>query len=169
MTMSTIDAFLVFYFLMIIIAFKTSELYWVQRECFSAESHTSRTQFPWCELMIETVCLFKCELEGFVKINSTLIISTSGWTLISLFSVLGNCCFIWSVKITPVAGPEMEICAREWDTSWGRGGGEMRRVLRQLSSPAGTVYTKDIKKTISSITRTQMLVFRRKEANLCQS
>ena len=32
----------------------------------------------------------------------------------------------------------------------------LRRVLRQLPPPAGPVYTKDIKKTISSITRTLM-------------
>ena len=118
--------------------------------------------------MIETVCLFKCELKGFVKINSTQIISTYGRPLISLFSVFGNCYFIWSAKITPVPGPEMKICARERererDTSWGQEMEEfrrlLRRVLRQLPPPAGPVYTKDIKKTISRITRTQMALLR---------
>ena len=46
---------------------------------------------------------------------------------------------------------------RERGTSWGQETEEfrrlLRRVLRQLPPPAaGTVYTKDIKKTISSIT-----------------
>ena len=91
--------------------------------------------------------------------------------------MFGNCYFIWSAKITPVPGPEMKICARERereresarerererDTSWGQELEEfrrlLRRVLRQLPPPAGPVYTKDIKKTISSITRTQMALF----------
>ena len=76
--------------------------------------------------------------------------------------MFGNCYFIWSAKITPGPGPEVKICARESerDTSRGREMEEfrrlLRRVLRQLPPPAGPVYTKDIKRTISRITRTQM-------------
>ena len=58
----------------------------------------------------------------------------------------------------------MQERERERDTSWGQEMEEFRRllsgVLRQLPPPAGTVYTKDIKKTISSITRTQMALLR---------
>lgn len=61
----------------------------------------------------------------------------------------------------------MKICARERERErhlLGPGDGGVQeiieRVLRQLPPPAGTVYTKDIKKTISSITRTQMALLR---------
>ena len=51
----------------------------------------------------------------------------------------------------------MKICARE-ERETPPGGRRWRSsgVLRQLPPPAGPVYTKDIKKTISSITRTLM-------------
>ena len=79
--------------------------------------------------------------------------------------MFGNCYFIWSAKITPGPGPEMKICARERERHLlgpEDGGVQeiIERVLRQLPPPAGTVYTKDIKKTISSITRTQMALLR---------
>ena len=61
----------------------------------------------------------------------------------------------------------MKICARERERERHLLGPEdggvqeiIERVLRQLPPPAGTVYTKDIKKTISSITRTQMALLR---------
>ena len=75
--------------------------------------------------------------------------------------MFGNCYFIWSAKITPGPGAGNEDLRKRRETP--PGGQEMeefrrllRRVLRQLLPPAGPVYTKDIKKTISSITRTLM-------------
>ena len=91
--------------------------------------------------MIETVCLFKCELKGFVKINSTQIISTYGRPLISLFSVFGNCYFIWSAKITPVPGPEMKICARERERErhlLGPGDGGVQEIIEESIETAAT-------------------------------
>ena len=123
-------------------------------------------------IMIETVCLFKCEFEGFVKINTHSIWpstfhTTSLIKLINITQILNTLGYlIWSAKTTLFQevfqrGRKKRkwrfvlqyVCSLLWSAVLLTQLKLQRilRILRQLPSPAVTVYTKDIKNTISKI------------------